>query len=147
MIANRDALGSVLEGTWVTSSGATLRVLSSPGEAGPAEAGSAKGVLGDVFSPAEAGEKASLDPMGLLTKAVLLLPGLVHHASQSHEAAPTNPWGTDKMKYTGDWMTAKERKLKELNRKVDKVLWMVIPPVYIFLWVCIIAGYFANPAN
>lgn len=40
--------------------------------------------------------------MTTLTKAVLVLPTLMHHATQSKEAFPSDPWGEGKMSYKGD---------------------------------------------
>jgi len=87
--------------------------------------------------------KPADEPLTLLTKAVIVLPSLIHHAVQSTLPAPTHPEGFGKSNYAPDWTTERERKLKALNKKVDEILYYSIPPTYAFFWMILVIAYFA----
>ena len=80
--------------------------------------------------------------MTILAKAILVLPNLIHHAVQSTLPYPSNPDGFGKSSYKGDWMTPRERYLKQLNEKIDDTLYAIVPPVYGLVWVTLTAIYF-----
>jgi len=80
--------------------------------------------------------------MTTLTKAVLVLPTLMHHATQSKEAFPSDPWGEGKMSYKGDWTTPEEARLGKTDRKINNFLYKFAPWMYLIVWLVLVLAYF-----
>ena len=85
--------------------------------------------------------------MATLTKAILVLPTLIHHATQSHKKFPTDPTGAGKMTYGGDWVHPVESKVDGYGGKLDALLYNVTPWVYITMWTILTVMYFVVPGG
>ena len=89
----------------------------------------------------EEGEESA---MATLTKAILILPTLIHHATQSHKKHPTDPMGEGKMSYDGDWVHRKEEKVFGYHETLDSLLYNITPWIYITLWSVLVVMYFVT---
>ena len=72
------------------------------------------------------------EPVSLLTRAVLALPALMHHASQSTLPKPTHPYGEGSMGGS-DWVRAEDRALLCRSAKIDTWMALLLPPLYVLL--------------
>jgi len=87
------------------------------------------------------------DHLLILTKAMLVLPGLIHHAVQSTLPFPSHPEGFGKSSYKADWMTPTERALGVRNTKINEFLHWAVPPTYLFVWIVLFFAYFTGPSQ
>ena len=79
-----------------------------------------------------AGSSPPAEPVSLLTRAVLALPALMHHASQSTLPKPTHPHGEGTMAGS-DWVRAEDRALLCRSAKIDTRMALLLPPLYVLL--------------
>lgn len=84
---------------------------------------------------------AADEPTTLLAKAVLLLPSLVHYATQSTVPKPTHPFGDGAMGGP-DWIRPEDKELLEQSGRIDKRLSSWLFPAYGVIWVVLISMYF-----
>jgi len=97
------------------------------------------------MKPKDAGELTIEDSIGLLTKAVLTLPPLMHYAAQSTFDEPTDPRGEGKMS-GGDWALPIEKKLKNKAYALDWWMRLLVPPAYVIMWALLAIIYFGTGA-
>ncbi|EOD17238.1 hypothetical protein EMIHUDRAFT_244250 [Emiliania huxleyi CCMP1516] len=124
--AAKRALEEQLPGGAPHPAAADVSLSLSTGE--PLRAGKeAEGYASAQSRPAEPAE-----PVSLLTRAVLALPALMHHANQSTLPKPTHPHGEGSMG-DSDWIRAEDKVLLARSGKIDTRMAMMLPPLYILL--------------
>lgn len=80
-------------------------------------------------------------PTELMTRAVLSLPALIHHAVQSTHGKPTHPSGQGAMGGT-DWIDPKDKQLLDRSQKIDDRLSLVLQFAYFAMWFALFMIYF-----
>ena len=98
----------------------------------------AEGYASAQSPPAEPAE-----PVSLLTRAVLALPALMHHASQSTLPKPTDPNGEGSMGGS-DWIRAEDKALVRKSAKIDAWMALMLPPRYILLTSLLLGLYWSG---
>ena len=83
------------------------------------------------------------EPVSLLTRAVLALPALMHHASQSTLPKPTHPHGEGTMAGS-DWVRAEDRALLCRSAKIDTRMALLLPPLYVLLTSILLGLYWGG---
>ena len=83
------------------------------------------------------------EPVSLLTRAVLALPALIHHASQSTLPKPTHPHGEGSMGGS-DWICAEDKALVRKSAKIDAWMALMLPPLYILLTSLLLGLYWSG---
>ena len=83
------------------------------------------------------------EPVSLLTRAVLALPALMHHASQSTLPKPTDPNGEGSMGGS-DWIHAEDKALVRKSAKIDAWMALMLPPLYILLTSLLLGLYWSG---
>ena len=83
------------------------------------------------------------EPVSLLTRAVLALPALMHHASQSTLPKPTDPNGEGSMGGS-DWIRAEDKALVRKSAKIDAWMALMLPPLYILLASLLLGLYWSG---
>jgi len=83
------------------------------------------------------------EPVSLLTRAVLALPALIHHASQSTLPKPTHPHGEGSMGGS-DWICAEDKALVRKSAKIDTWMALMLPPLYILLTSLLLGLYWSG---
>jgi len=89
----------------------------------------------------EAIDRTVNDPISLLTKAILTLPPLFHHAVQSTMDKPTDPSGAGKIS-GDDWTLPVEAKTENKADFINHWMRVLTPWAYIVLWVTLALLYF-----
>jgi len=90
-----------------------------------------------------AGSSPPAEPVSLLTRAVLALPALMHHASQSTLPKPTDPNGEGSMGGS-DWIHAEDKALVRKSAKIDAWMALMLPPLYILLASLLLGLYWSG---
>ena len=93
--------------------------------------------------PLGAGKEPPAEPVSLLTRAVLALPALMHHASQSTLPKPTDPNGEGSMAGS-DWIRAEDKALVRKSAKIDAWMALMLPPLYILLASLLLGLYWSG---